>query len=90
MALLGAAMPSRRLALTKVSAGTSERCRVAHAFADAKMTPRCWTGSRITATSWRRATRSYRFHHSSATAKTRIKAREQARRTKLAPDNDLQ
>jgi DNA replication protein DnaC len=31
---------------------------------------------------------SYRFRHSSATAKTRIKAREQARRTKPAPDAD--
>jgi transposase-like protein len=29
---------------------------------------------------------SYRFRHSSATAKTRIKAREQARRAKPAPD----
>ena len=29
---------------------------------------------------------SYRFRHSSASAKTRIKAREQARRAKPAPD----
>ncbi len=29
---------------------------------------------------------SYRFRHSSATAKTRIRAREQARRAKPAPD----
>ena len=29
---------------------------------------------------------SYRFRHSSATAKTHIKAREQARRAKPAPD----
>jgi DNA replication protein DnaC len=33
---------------------------------------------------------SYRFRHSSATAKTRIKAREQARRTKPDADNDPQ
>ena len=31
---------------------------------------------------------SYRFRHSSATAKTRIKAREQARRAKPAPDDE--
>jgi hypothetical protein len=31
---------------------------------------------------------SYRFRHSSATAKTRIRAREQARRAKPAPDAD--
>ena len=31
---------------------------------------------------------SYRFRHSSATAKRRIKAREQTRRTKPAPEAD--
>ena len=55
----------------------------ASVFGDAKLTTAAGQTHTI-ATSWETGNESYRFRHSTASAKSRIKAREQSKRSKSA------